>query len=285
LARASSRLRQLKNFTGLAAITLLSILAILPLFHIIGTVAINGLKAITRSGLDFLTKPPNPLNPSQPGGIAPVLKDSLLLVILSSIIGIPLALLTGVFISEFRSATISRLVFTLSLLLVEFPTILVGLYVYSVIVKPMGHYSLLAGAISLSLVMMPYVAVQVSEALRNTPRDVREAAFSLGVSRTRVVYNILLGAARKSIIVGVLIGVAKIAGETAPLLFTAGGSFTSQTTCALKPGGAIPLMIYEYIQQPGEGYRILAWGASLILLLVVFTIMIIAKILVKEVKL
>ncbi len=278
--------RRIANTLGVALILSLAALALLPLLHIVATVTVNGAKAIAKSGLvEFLTSPPRPFNPEDPGGIGPALLGSLRLILYSLLIGVPLAVFTGVFIAEFRKAGISRLLLILSLLLVEFPTILVGLYIYAIVVKPAGSYSLAAGALALSIVMMPYVAVQVSEALRGVPWDLREAALAVAGSRLRAVYNILLGVARRGVLVGVLIGIAKAAGETAPLLFTAGGVYNSYDPCPLHPGGAVPLLIYEYIQQPGPGYRELAWGASLILLAIVSLIMIASRLAVREVRL
>ena len=286
--------RRLVNRLGLGLIALLSLAALLPLFHILYTVTVNGLDAIRRSGLvEFLTAPPRPYDAEHPGGIGPALAGSLILIALSTLIGVPLAVVTGVFISEFRRSGLSRLVLVLALLLVEFPTILVGLYIYTVYVLPSQRasgeagtgYSLMAGALALALVMMPYVAVQASEALRGVPRELREAAFSLGASRLKTVYRVILGIARRGILVGVLIGIAKAAGETAPLLFTIGGGFEAYPHSPFEPGGAVPLLIYEYIQQALPGYHILAWGASLVLLAIVFTIMLASRLLVRRVRL
>ena len=278
--------RRLKDRLGRALVAVLALAALAPLFHIAFTVAVNGAEAIARSGLlEFLTAPPRPTDPRHPGGIGPALLGSLLLIAVSAGIGVPLALFTGVFVSEFRRSGLARLVLLLALLLVEFPTILVGLYIYSIVVKPMHTYSVLAGALALAIVMMPYVAVQVSEALRGVPRDLREAAFSLGVSRAKAVYRILIGVARRGILVGALIGLAKAAGETAPLLFTLGSAFEAPPRGLLSPGGAVPLLIYLYIQQPGEGYRLLAWGASLVLMIIVSAIMASSRLLVRRVRL
>ncbi|KSW12410.1 hypothetical protein CF15_06695 [Pyrodictium occultum] len=278
--------RRAKNVLGLALIAALAAAAVAPLLHIVYTVAVNGYKAIARSGLwEFLTAPPRPQNPENPGGIGPVLLGSLVLVALSSLMGVAMALPAGVLVAEFRRAGISRLVLVLGLLLVEFPTILMGLYIYATLVEPLGTYSVLAGALALALVMMPYVIVHVSEALRGVPHELREAAFSLGLPRLKTVYRVILGIARRGILVGILVGLAKVAGETAPLLFTLGGTYGEPPSGLLKPGGAVPLLIYEFIQQPGDGYHELAWGASLVLLVIIFAIMIAARMLVKEVEL
>ena len=173
----------------------------------------------------------------------------------------------------------------LTLILVEFPTVLVGLTIYATEVKWVGHYNMLAGALALAIVVLPYMAVHVSEALRGIPRDLREAAFSVAASRMKAVYRILVGVARRGILVGVLMGLAKAAGETAPLLFTIGGYFQVPPQGLTGPGGAVSLLIYSYAQQALPGYRLLAWGAALVLMAIVFAVMIAARLLVREVRL
>jgi len=169
--------------------------------------------------------------------------------------------------------------------MMEFPTILVGLFVMQILVIPMGSYSALAGALALAVVMMPYVAVYTEEALRGIPPTYREAAFSLGLTRFKVVFRVLVGMARKGILTGVLIGVAKVAGETAPLLFTAGGSSRIYFAGLDKPIGAIPLLIYNLVQQPYENYHEIAWGAAFLLMLIFLAIFLPIRLSLKEVKL
>jgi len=278
--------RRLANYLGLAAVAAFAALALAPLFHIVGVVALNGLEAVKRSGLSLLTAPPNPTDPAHPGGIGPALAGTAMLVAVAMLFSVLLAIPAGVFIAEFRRAGVSRLTMLLALILVEFPTVLVGLTVYAVEVERMvGRYNMLAGSLALAIVVLPYMAVQVSEALRHVPKELREAAFSLGVSRLTAVYRILVGVARRGILVGILIGMAKAAGETAPLLFTIGGYFETAPRSLLDPGGAVSLLIYEYAQQPQPGYHVLAWGAALVLLLIVFAIMIVARFFVREVRL
>ena len=278
--------RRLKNLAGMALLAALAAAALLPLFHIVAVVAANGLAALQRSGLvGFLTQPPNPLDPEHPGGIGPALAGTAMLVALATLFATLLALPTGVFIAEFRRAGISKLTLMLALILVEFPTVLVGLVIYATEVMWVGHYNMLAGALALAIVILPYMAVQVSEALRHVPNDLREAAFSLGASRLKTVYRVLLSVARRGVLVGVLIGMAKAAGETAPLLFTIGGFFEAFPRGVLDKGGAVSLLIYEYAQQSLPGYHVLAWGAALVLLLIVFAVMALARLLVREVRL
>jgi len=134
-------------------------------------------------------------------------------------------------------------------------------------------------------VMMPYVAVYTEEALRSIPSTYREAAFSLGLTRFKVVFRILMGMAKKGILTGVLIGMAKVAGETAPLLFTAGGSTRIYFAGLDQPIGAIPLLIYSLVQQPYENYHQIAWGAAFVLLLIFLGIFLPIRLSLKEVKL
>ena len=278
--------RKIKDAVGRLLIALIGLFALFPLLHIFISIAYNGVRVIVATGVvEFLTSIPNPVNPGNPGGIGPAILGSLVLAVMATAIAIPIALNTAIFVSEFRGSPASRLTILLSLLLVEFPTILVGLFVYAVVVEPMKRFSLLAGSIALALVMLPYVVTQASEALRQIPRDLREAAYSLGLSRLKTVYRLMLGIARRGILVGALIGLAKALGETAPLLFTVYGAFNTYPQTILDPGAAVPLLIYIYAQQPGEGYQALAWGAAFILLVMVTSIVLIAKKLVPRVHL
>ena len=278
--------RKIKDAVGRLLIALIGLFALFPLLHIFISIAYNGVRVIVATGVvEFLTSIPNPVNPGNPGGIGPAILGSLVLAVMATAIAIPIALNTAIFVSEFRGSPASRLTILLSLLLVEFPTILVGLFVYAVVVEPMKRFSLLAGSIALALVMLPYIVAQASEALRQIPRDLREAAYSLGLSRLKTVYRLMLGMTRRGILVGVLIGLAKALGETAPLLFTVYGAFNTYPQSILDPGAAIPLLIYIYAQQPGEGYQALAWGAAFILLVMVTSIVLAAKKLVPRVHL
>jgi phosphate transport system permease protein len=281
------RKRRLINYIGLTIIVALFIVAFLPLFHIVYVTTVNGVKAVSKVGLlEFLTAPPNPTNPQNPGGIGPALVGTLVLVVLTTVFAVLLALPAGVFIAEFRDSGMSRLTLLLALILMEFPTVLIGLTVYAIFVERIvGRYNMLAGAIALTIVVLPYMIVQISEALRHIPYNLREAAFSIGLTRFKTIYKILVPVARRGILVGVLIGLAKAAGETAPLLFTIGGAYKVVPESLLEEGGAVPLLIYHYIQQPSEAYHVLAWGAAFILMLIVMGVMLVSRAVVKEVRL
>ncbi len=276
--------RLIKEKLFLGAIAVLTFLTILPLFHIIFSVAVEGLPVLMKGGLNFLTgilAPPG----DGLGGIGPAIIGTFVLTVLASLMGLPIAILTGIYAAEYPNSLLGRATKTLLLIMMEFPTILVGLFVMQLLVIPMGSYSAIAGALSLAIIMMPYVAVYTEEALKSVPTKYREGAFALGLTRAKVVFRVLMGLARKGILTGVLIGMAKVAGETAPLLFTAGGSSRIYFAGLNRPIGAIPLLIYDLVQQPYSNYHEIAWGASLLLLVIFLAIFLPIRLSLKEVKL
>ncbi|HIP25165.1 MAG TPA: phosphate ABC transporter permease PstA [Archaeoglobus profundus] len=277
-------IRKIKELLFICGIAFLSFLTILSLFHILYSVTIKGLPVLLEGGIEFLTGTLAP--PGQGlGGIGPAIVGTFILTFLASLIGLPIAILAGIYAAEYPNSLIGRMTRTLLLIMMEFPTILVGLFAMAIVVIPMGSYSAIAGALALAIVMMPYVAVYTEEALRSIPSTYKEAAFSLGLTRFKVVFRILVSMARKGILTGVLIGMAKVAGETAPLLFTAGGSTRIYFAGLDQPIGAIPLLIYSLVQQPYENYHQIAWGAAFVLLLIFLAIFLPIRLSLKEVKL
>ncbi|MCX8152379.1 MAG: phosphate ABC transporter permease PstA [Archaeoglobaceae archaeon] len=277
-------LRKLKNSLFLIYIVLATFLVTLPLFHIIFSVFINGFPVILKAGLSFLTETLPPPG-EELAGIGPAILGTFILTFLSSLIGIPIATLAGIYAAEYPNSFFSRATRTLLLIMIEFPTILVSLFVMSIVVLPMGRFSAIAGAIALVIVMMPYVAVYTEQALKSVPERYREAAYALGLKRKQVVFRVMFSIARKGIVTGFLIGIAKAAGETAPILFTAGGAYRTFFIGLDKPVGAIPLLIYDLVQQPYSNYHEIAWGSALILLIVFLAIFIPVRLSVREVKL
>ncbi|HHF59155.1 MAG TPA: phosphate ABC transporter permease PstA [Thermoplasmatales archaeon] len=273
------RLRKGKEILFIVAISILTFVGILPLFHIIVTVFMNGLPVILERGFTFIT------GALGEGGIGPAIAGTFILVFLSSLIGLPVALLVGIYAYEYPDSKIGRATKTLLQIMLEFPTILVGVFAMSVIAIPMGTYSAFAGAFALAIILMPYVAVYTQEAMRQIPFTYREASFGLGLSRMKVIFKILVPLAKRGILTGVLIGMAKVAGETAPLLFTAGGLYQSYPTSITQPVGAVPLLIYTLVQSPSKADHAMAWGASLVLLLIFLLIFIPVRLSLREVKL
>ncbi len=280
--------RRLKEKIFITVVVLLSVLAVAPLFHIIGTVTVRGLNVVMQAGLDFFTEPPAYPGSTELGGIGPALLGTLWLGLLTSLIGIPLALLTAIFVVEYKDTVLARATRVFAGSLLEIPTVLIGMLVYLVIVVPMGRYSLLAGSIALAIVMLPYTISYVERALEDVPRTYVEAGYSLGMTRAQVVYRVMIGIARRGIMAGIIIGVAKVLAETAPLLFTIGSARSNYPTTPgdlAEPGDALPLLIFQFAQTPYENWQDLAWGAAFILTVMILALFILMRTTVREVKL
>ncbi|TDA29833.1 MAG: phosphate ABC transporter permease PtsA [Archaeoglobi archaeon] len=257
-----------------------ALLAILPIFHILFSVFYNGIPVLAKYGVEFLSgtlPPPNKAG----GGVFPAIYGSLTMIVLSLMLGIPLGVFAGVFIAEYPSSSISKAARTVLVIILEFPTILVGLFVMAVMVIPMGRFSAIAGAFALTIVMLPYVATYTEQAIRSVPQHYKEVGFALGLNRFRIVFSITLRIAKKVFITGLLIGMAKVSGETAPLIFTAGNVWRS-TGALNEPAGAIPLWIYYLVQQPYSNYHEIAWGAAVVLLAIFLVIFLSARLMVRS---
>jgi len=275
--------RRAKEIVFQAVVAILTFSTIAPLLHIIFSVFVEGLPVLIKGGISFLTDTLAPPSDGL-GGIGPAIVGTFVLIALSSLMGLPIALMAGIYSAEYPRSIIGRAAKILLQIMMEFPTILVGLFVMELLVIPMGSYSALAGAFALAVIMMPYVAISTEEALKEIPRSYREAAFSLGLSRAQVVFRVLIKMAKRGTLTGILVGMAKVAGETAPLLFTAGGSERIYFRGLNRPIGAIPLLIYQLVQQPYDNYHQIAWGASLLLMLIFLGIFIPTRLLLREVK-
>jgi len=278
------KIRVIKDKLFTLMIIGLTVLSILPLFHITIEIYIRGLQAIIQSKLDFFFNVPSPPGSSQLGGIWPAIIGSFVTVSLASLIGIPISLLTSIYIVEYPKSALSKICDKLALMLTEFPTIIVSLFIYNVVVVPMGTPTALAGALSLTIIMLPYVTIQAKEALRSIPFTYREAAYSLGLSRSKAIFSIFMGIARRGVLTSVLIGVARALGDTASILFTAGAA-TYSFYGLFGPTGAIPLLIFKFIQTNYENWIQLAYGAAFLLTISTMMIILILRLLVKEVRL
>jgi len=271
-----------KIFT--VVIVLFAIASLTPLVWIMGSVAVNGARAIARAGIEiFFETPASPLSEDL-GGIGPALLGTLILMVLTTAIGIPIAFFAAVLATEYPYTILAKAVNLVVRTLLEIPTVLVGMFVYSLVVVPMGRFSAIAGAIALAIVLLPYTYTYIESALSSIPREYREAAFSIGLTRAKALTKVFVGIARKGILAGILIGLAKACGETAPILFTIGGSTRIYYAGIDQPIDAIPLLIYRYALTPYENYHALAWAAALILILIYLPIFVIAKVLVREVE-
>lgn len=243
------------------------VIAIIPLGSVLFEVIKNGLPAIN---IEFLSKPPGAIGQPE-GGIANAIEGTLILIGLTCLIGVPLGVLSGVYLAEFGDNRFGRLVRLSNDVLAQFPSIVIGIFAYLVIVLALGSFSPLAGAIALSIIMLPIITRTTEESLKLVPNTIREAAMALGVRRWRTTISVVLTSAKSGIVTGIMLSVARIAGETAPLIMTILGSqwFFSGFTA---PMDALPLRIWRLALLPYDYSHQQGWGAALVLILLVLVL-------------
>jgi len=248
------------------------ILAAVPLLSILTEVILNGAPQLS---IKFLTQPAGVIGSSDAGGIGPAIQGTLILIGLTCLIAMPLGVMSGIFLAEhgnnkYASAYAAWMrIFNNALTGV--PSIVVGITVFAVVVLTLGHYSPLAGAIALSFIAIPIVARTTEESLKLVPNSVREASLALGVRNWRTTVSVVLPDARKGLVTGALLAMARIAGETAPLLMTIlGGQYFFQGFG--QPMDALPLRIYRDAFLPYPNFQAQAWGGALFLILIVLTL-------------
>lgn len=244
------------TITGLCALFTVS-----ALFFILGYLVYNGGKDISWS---FFTHLPAPVG-EEGGGMANAIVGSLKLLFIAALIGVPIGLLGGVYLAEFGGRTTPFLVRYTADLLNGVPSIVIGIFAYAMIVMPMHHFSTLAGGIALSVMVIPTVLRNTESFLRDVPRSLREGSFALGANKWRTIGAVVLPAASRGIITGVLLALARVAGETAPLLFTAFGN-RYWSPGWMQPTSSLPVVIYTYATGPYEDWHAQAWAAGLVLL-------------------
>lgn len=255
--------RKFKNRLFFFLCLLCVVIAAVPLLSIVYEVILRGAPQLK---LQFLTG--NGLQ----GGIGPAIEGTLIIIGLTSLIGIPIGILSGVYLAEFGNNKYASALRTVNNVLTEFPSIVVGITAFSIIVVGIiGTYSPLAGAVALSFILIPIVARTTEESLKLVPNSVREASLALGAHKWRATVSVVLPAARGGVVTGTLLAVARIAGETAPLLFTIlGNSYFFQGFN--QPMDALPLRIFLDSRQPSAAVQAQGWGAALVLILIVLTL-------------
>jgi len=258
---------------GLCAASAFLAIGILAL--ILGFVLVKGISYI---GLDFFTKLPKPVGESG-GGISNAIAGSLLILGMAALIGIPFGIGAGVFVAEMAGPRMAGVVRFTADVLTGVPSIVVGILAYTWIVVKMGHFSAFAAAIALAIIMVPIMARSSEEMLKLVPQSQREAALALGVTRWRTILSIVIPAARRGLITGVLLALARAAGETAPLLFTALGNQFMTLSLFGKPVAALPLVIYQYSTGPYQQQHQQAFAAAFVLVTVVFCISLVSRLL------
>jgi phosphate transport system permease protein len=255
-----------------AAVVLLSLCAILPMFLILFFIARQGISVINWG---FLTKLPVPVG-ELGGGISNGIVGTLLLILIASIVAVPVGILTGVYLSEYRKGKFAYLSRLSVEILMGIPSIVIGIIAYVWIVMPMGSFSALSGGVALGIMMLPVIVMSTEETMKLIPDSLKEASLALGVPYPRTIMKVVLPAGLSGILTGVLLSVARVAGETAPLLFTAFGS-PFMAVNILKPVSSLPLTVFNYAASPYPEWHALAWGTSFVLLVFVLALNLIAK--------
>ena len=244
------------SLTGLCAL-----LTVSALFFILGYLIWNGGKDLSWS---FFTHLPAPVG-EVGGGMANAILGSLKLLLLAALFGVPIGLLGGVYLAEFGGRTVPFLVRYTADLMNGVPSIVMGIFAYALVVMPMHHFSTLAGGIALAIMVIPTVLRNTESFLRDVPRSLREGSFALGANKWRMIATVVLPAASRGILTGVLLALARVAGETAPLLFTAFGN-RYWSPGWMQPTSSLPVIIYTYATGPYEDWHRQAWAAGLVLL-------------------
>jgi phosphate transport system permease protein len=244
------------SLTGVCAF-----LTVSTLFLILGYLIYNGGKSVN---LDFFTKLPTP--PGQTGGgMANAIIGSFQIVVVATLIGLPIGFFAGVYLAEFGGKTFPFIIRYTADLLNGIPSIVIGIFAWTIIVVPMHHFSALAGSIALSLMLIPITARSTEQFLLEVPRAMREGALALGANKWRTIATVIVPAARRGIMTGMILGVARISGESAPLLFTSlNNNFWS--TGLSEPTASLPVMIFNRAVAPYEDWHREAWAAGLVLL-------------------
>jgi phosphate transport system permease protein len=271
--------RKIWNRIICCALMFSAVIALIPLFSVFGYVIHKGLPAIN---LDFFMNLPKPIG-EEGGGMANSLLGTLMLITIASAIGIPWGVGTGIYLSEYGKGKLGTLVRFSADVLSSVPSIVIGLFAYALIVIPMKRFSALAGGAALGIIMIPTVARTTEELLKLVPVHIREAGLALGLPRWKVILRIILRGAKNGIVTGIILALARISGETAPLIFTAlNNRFWSFALD--QPTASLPVQIYSYAVSPYEEWHKQAWAGAFLLLIVVFLLNAITRILLREKK-
>jgi phosphate transport system permease protein len=272
------RFRQTKNYVMFSITFLCTLLTVGVLFFILGYMIWHGASSIN---WDFLTKLPKPVGEAG-GGMANAIVGTGKLLLLAAMIGVPVGFLGGLYLSEFgRNNRIGFLVRYVTDILNGIPSIVMGIFAYTVVVLPMRRFSALAGGIALGIMMIPIALRSTEEFLKLVPNSLREASLALGIPQWRTVIRVVIPTGFRGILTGIMLDLSRVAGETAPLLFTA---FSNRFWSAgwLQPTASLPVMIYTYSIAPYEDWHRQAWAAGLILLLLILFVNVFSRLILRR---
>jgi len=266
------RRRKIINAIMSAATALCTIAVLVPLFVILLFLIRQGAGSINR---EFFTHLPGAAG-EPGGGMANAIAGSLVLIGLAGVIGVPVGVLGGVFLSEYPGSKFGHVVRLMADVMNGMPSIVMGLFAYTVLVLPMRHFSALAGGVALGVMLIPTVMRTTEEIVRLVPQSIREASLALGIPQWKTMVRIVLPTAAGGIVTGIMVGLARIAGETAPLLFTAfGNRFWNWNL--LQPIAALPLQVFSYAIAPYDDWHRQAWAGALVLVAMILVINVTAR--------
>ncbi|MGA2406982.1 MAG: phosphate ABC transporter permease PstA [Bacteroidales bacterium] len=268
------KLRFYKDKLFKSGIILLTLLSTVPLLLILFYIVKQGITAIN---WDFFINLPKPVG-EKGGGILNALIGSGIIIFIASLIAIPFGAIAGLYLSEYSRDKLAYWVGLCVDVLQGIPSIVLGIIIYLWIVKPTGRFSALSGSIALAIMMLPPIIKSTEETLKLIPGTIKEASLSLGVPYYKTILRIILPMGLSGIISGSILSISRVAGETAPLLFTAFGN-PFITTNILKPMSSLPLLIFNYASSPYDEWHKLAWGASFVLIMLILFLNIVTKIL------
>src|SRR6266542_2597772 len=268
--------RQLTNVVMTSLTALCAFVTVSILFIILGYIAWRGISSIN---IQFLIDTPKPVG--EGGGIGNAITGTLVLLLLASVIGLPIGVAAGVYLAEFGGNWFGRTVRFVSDTLTGVPSIVAGVFVYVVVVVPMGHFSAFSGGIALAVVMIPIVTRTTEEMIKLVPHSLREGALALGAPHWRVTLGIVIPAAASGIATGAMLAVARVSGETAPLLFTAFGSrfFNFHLN---QPISSLTAQIYYFALSPYDEWHAQAWAATQVLMALILSINIVVRFLARK---
>ncbi len=253
--------------------------ALVPLFFVFFYVVQQGFSSLS---WDFFTKMPKPVGETG-GGMANAILGTLVLIGIASVLAIPVGLISGIYLSEYPKTGLASAVRFTADVLNGIPSIVIGIFAYALVVLPVRHFSALAGGVALGFMMIPIITRTTEELLNLVPPTLREGALALGATRSRTAFSVMLPAALPGIMTGILVSLARIAGETAPLLFT---SFSNRywSTSLTQPIASLTVQIYTYAISPYEDWHRQAWAGAFVLVAVVFLFSVLARVVTRRLE-
>ena len=271
------RIRKIEGAAALSLSTLAALLGLFWLVFILGDVLVHGIKALN---LGLFVNDPTPPG-IDGGGLRNAFVGQLLITICATLIGVPVGVLGGTFLAEYaRGRKVARIISILADIMVSVPSIVIGTFIYAIIVRPIGHFSGWAGAVALSIIMVPVVLRTTEDMLSLVPWTLREAAFALGAPYYKVITQVVYRGAATGILTGILLSIARVAGETAPLLFTSfNNSFFSVNMN--QPVASLTVTIFQYAMGPYDNWHEQAWAAAFVITIFILLLTITGRLIIK----